>query len=1324
MVKSTFLKSWLLLLCMLVGSSAAWADETYSLTPDQASTGSTSTSYITSLTEFTYGGISWKMNQWNPKTLQVKTNQSSAASEFRFYNTSAFSGRITKVVISFEALTVSDASKLMFLGGTSEVTATTGGTAGTWDATKKTLTWTPAAADNFTYFAFYQNGRAASGTNYLAETDAIVVTYESSSSATLTGITLSGSYPTTFTEGDAFSHEGMTVTANYDDNSSKDVTGSATFSGYDKSATGSQTVTVSYTEGGVTETATYNITVKALPTHTVTWSVNGSTTQESYKEGASITFPANPGDINDKKFMGWVSTAISGTTNDAPTFVTSATMGTEDVTYYAVFATVTGSISNKTDVLDREFTGVPAAQNYKDWSDKEGVSGAKYAGNSAGGSDTKPCIQLRSNNSNSGVITTTSGGKAKSITITWDSDTQSGRTLNIYGKNSAYTAVSELYNNNNQGTLLGTFAYGSQATATLTITDDYEYIGFRSASGALYLEKVEIVWESGSGSCSDYCTTVAADNRAEAELAFSTDVVNATMGVDPELPTLTTASGFNGTVEYSSSDESVAQVMDTETGELRIIAEGTTTITASFAGNNDFKAGSASYTLNVTDNRTATTITQDNIVLDIADVNTLTQLAPVVKDANNNVVAYNNSGNLPEVYFNCDNDENGIIGSLDGNGAITLNSVLGTATITATYNHFNENATYKPSSCTFTITVESVLSIADARAQTTGDVTTKGVVTSVNGKTAYIQDATAAIVVFGTSNLTCVVGDEIKVSGTLTDYNGLLEIKNPTYTVLSQNNTVNPEVMTVADINTSTNQGWLVKIENATVKTISDKNVTIEQSGEEIVVRFNSTNDISFAVNDVITLTGNIGYYNANQIANPTDVTVAANTTPSIDAENVNIASDATSGSIDFTISNEAADGVMTAATTETWLTIGTVTGTTVPFTTTANDVASARTATVTLTYSYNNGTENVTKDVTVTQAAYVAPDPTIDPAVAGVGAFVKVTNDADLTAGQYLIVYEEGSAAFNGNLETLDAVSNTIGVTISDGKIASTAAAVAATFTIQPTSGRLKSNKGHYIGTSSKNNSLMQSDNADTYKNTFSIDAEGNAVIFADYDESVMYLRFNKAINQDRFRYYKNASQDAIALYKYDATAVAPTTVPVTVTAVGYATFCSDVALDFSNVSGLTAYRATIANNEVKFTEVGEVPAGQGVLLKGENTTDEIYNVPVLSSASQIDNAFVGVLKRTTVTDTGIFVLMNGDKGVGFYKTKDTFTVGAHTAYLPASVAPTRDFIGFGDDISTGISGELRVKSDATVYNLNGQRVNNAQKGLYIVNGRKVVIK
>ena len=78
-------------------------------------------------------------------------------------------------------------------------------------------------------------------------------------------ISISGTYPTSFMQGDAFSHEGMIVTATYDDSSTAVVTSFATWSGYNMSGSGSQTVTVSYTEELVEKTATYSITVTVAP---------------------------------------------------------------------------------------------------------------------------------------------------------------------------------------------------------------------------------------------------------------------------------------------------------------------------------------------------------------------------------------------------------------------------------------------------------------------------------------------------------------------------------------------------------------------------------------------------------------------------------------------------------------------------------------------------------------------------------------------------------------------------------------------------------------------------------------------------------------------------------------------------------------------------------------------------------------------------------------------------------------------------------------------------------------------------------------------------
>ena len=93
------------------------------------------------------------------------------------------------------------------------------------------------------------------------ELDAPEILEVKEATKTLVSIALSGTYPTTFNVGDAFSHEGMVVTATYDNGTNKVVTENLTFSGYNMSETGEQEVTVSYSENGVPKTAKYTITV-------------------------------------------------------------------------------------------------------------------------------------------------------------------------------------------------------------------------------------------------------------------------------------------------------------------------------------------------------------------------------------------------------------------------------------------------------------------------------------------------------------------------------------------------------------------------------------------------------------------------------------------------------------------------------------------------------------------------------------------------------------------------------------------------------------------------------------------------------------------------------------------------------------------------------------------------------------------------------------------------------------------------------------------------------------------------------------------------------
>lgn len=131
--------------------------------------------------------------------------------------------------------------------------------------------------------------------------------------------------------------------------------------------------------------------------------------------------------------------------------------------------------------------------SYTSWSDKRSNSTAVYAGQSISNADN---IQLRSdkdkNNNYSGVVTTTSGGKVKKIIVEWGA-TANGRTLNIYGKNDAYSNPNDLYDNTKSGTKLGTIVKGT--STELEITGDYTYVGLRSNSGAMYITSITIIWE-------------------------------------------------------------------------------------------------------------------------------------------------------------------------------------------------------------------------------------------------------------------------------------------------------------------------------------------------------------------------------------------------------------------------------------------------------------------------------------------------------------------------------------------------------------------------------------------------------------------------------------------------------------------------------------------------------------------------------------------------------------------------------------------------------------------------------------------------------------
>ena len=174
-----------------------------------------------------------------------------------------------------------------------------------------------------------------------------------------------------------------------------------------------------------------------------------------------------------------------------------------------------------------------------------------------------------------------------------------------------------------------------------------------------------------------------------------------------------------------------------------------------------------------------------------------------------------------------------------------------------------------------------------------------------------------------------------------------------------------------------------------------------------------------------------------------------------------------------------------------------------------------------------------------------------------------------------------------------------------------------------------------------------------------------------------------------------------------------------------GYGTIASAYALDCANLpAGLKAYQVTELTKEtVTLEEVTEaVAAGTGLILKG--TAGETYNIPVAATGTDISatNKLQAAVTATAVEANETYILQGGQ----FHKVTAASTIPAGKAYLLyGDLSMARDLtLTFGD--ATGIGATLKNKEieNKEVYNLKGQRVAQPTKGLYIQNGKKVIVK
>lgn len=189
-----------------------------------------------------------------------------------------------------------------------------------------------------------------------------------------------------------------------------------------------------------------------------------------------------------------------------------------------------------------------------------------------------------------------------------------------------------------------------------------------------------------------------------------------------------------------------------------------------------------------------------------------------------------------------------------------------------------------------------------------------------------------------------------------------------------------------------------------------------------------------------------------------------------------------------------------------------------------------------------------------------------------------------------------------------------------------------------------------------------------------------------------------------------------------------------------GIGTYCSEYDLDFSGLDGITAYIASgfdPVEGYVVLTKVFKVPAGTGIIIKG---TPGDYSIPVVATNFFYRNMLVGVVKATPVPQTEwkdveytnyILLKKDGDTEPTFYRSDGSGDMPANRAYLqiPSNLVPSANnarITTVFDDEVTPVEDILTNTDNPNVdyYNLNGQKVQTVKKGIYIKNGKKVIIR
>ena len=872
--------------------------------------------------------------------------------------------------------------------------------------------------------------------------------------------------------------------------------------------------------------------------------------------------------------------------------------------------------------------------------------------------------------------------------------------------------------NGNYGEMLLTFkANGDRVTVTGTNCE----IGTKSFSNNTYTipitvvkgtEKITLTFTNTTTSnvrVDDFSLTLN-NTKSDPELSYATTSFTATVGGDFTAPTLVNPHELTG-ITYSSSDEDLARVDET-TGEVILgDTEGTVTITATFAGNDDYNEGSASYTITIS-------------LPELPDPELKVTNAPNAMYPNNTVDLAWTSNSTGAVTFSSNNTS---VVAVDANGKLTA-AAAGTATITVTQAATEE---YSAGEVTFTVTVTDpatstkYVKVTNANQLKAGNEyiivaeESKGGSYAMGAQSGQFRNAIPVVIsdneVYVNNATDLILGGKAGM-WTLTAENGMLCLVNVPESGGKIESTNNAEA-------TDMQKSWRINEESFTVANRENPYWIIQmnyQDGDPRFACYRNTGNLNTAclyVKDPFTTDDD---FHADPLFSIDNIIVEMgdNTrqlvvnTPSDGKPNISFTFDDTSvaeivnnGDGTYTV-NPLAEGVATV------------------------------TAALPRTENYELADFTFTIKV-VGQFDELASD-----------VYQKVTSNDDLTTGKYLIVYEgeDGDLIFDGNIETLNAIPNVKEVTITDNKIYSHGSY----FMIDREAGSIQSQSGYYIGRTSDSNG-MNTDKSTQYTNSISIDSDGNAVILAS---GKPYLRYNPTSNC--FRYYKSTTytnQQPIQLYKaiveknfeFDIAEAATDGTD------HYATI-ADLGLGYFKVNGINGgavdvYTVVADGDKLSFPvhfSAGEAIPGNGAyLVKG---APGHYKFPATISPDEEVNLGENKLYSTGEGNLSAenmaakhdentkFYKLSLYKGkVGFFYGKadgSAFNYGkGHQAYLAVPAESTGNAAGyFFDGTTTTDISEMPIETaaDNATYSISGIRMDSKQlpKGIYIMNGRKVVIK